>query len=95
MVIKFLSFRRHHAKQRPPRESQIRPFIVKITRDQKILLLSSGNVDPRYLIVVDRKGTLDEIEIKVEEEVVESAAEEEVASDPETEAAPEVDAEEE
>ena len=30
------------------------------------VLLSSGNVDPRYLIVVDRKGTLDEIEIKVE-----------------------------
>lgn len=30
------------------------------------VLLSSGNVDPRYLIIVDRQGTLDQMEIKVE-----------------------------
>ena len=30
------------------------------------VLLSTGNVDPRYLIIVDRQGTLDQMEIKVE-----------------------------
>ena len=39
MVVKFLSFRRHDAKESPSREPEIRSFVVELARHKEVLLL--------------------------------------------------------